>query len=71
MENDVKKGLCEYLGFSVRETLAFAFYAVMVHNRKERIARLCVPPTVNLLRRGLIDHCMGTEYGTIKWTSNV
>lgn len=50
----------------------FAFYAEIRHNWIERMIQ-----NMRLLygepycAGGLLDHCMETEYGTIKWTSNV
>ena len=65
------KALFSIIGVHNRGHGKFAFSAEMVHNRVERIGKALCSPTVNLLRRGLLDHCMETEYGTIKWTSNV
>ena len=65
------KALFSIISVHIRGQGKFAFSAEMVHNRVERIGKALCSPTVNLLRRGLLDHCMETEYGTIKWTSNV
>jgi len=46
-------------------TLYLAFSGVMVHNGSMHVQGRAFH-MVNLLRKGLLDHCMGIEYDTIK-----